>query len=251
MGYKIGIDFGTTYSKIAYLDEQGSLKLFRYPGPPGKEYIPTAVAYRTVHNRQTVSVGEAARSDVLNHPEVRFCENFKMLLPLEAPEQWRAHGWPAETSPEDVTQDYLHSLLHESQFSFERLYGSIENLVVSVPEVWQRAANNPGAEALRRIVTEALRLPLDHLRSEPVCAAAYYVYRYQQDACHTGRQAFNLLVCDIGGGTFDVALCRVSGQQIDPIRDPSERDTTAATRAQREFPFQLVLDPARAHLLGP
>ena len=44
---KIGVDFGTTYTKIAYLDEHGKPTLFEYPkGNKAKKYIPTAIAYR-------------------------------------------------------------------------------------------------------------------------------------------------------------------------------------------------------------
>ncbi len=88
-----------------------------------------------------------------------------------------------------------------------------------MPEVWQRTARNPGTEALRRILIEELQLPVDHLRSEPVCAAAYYAWAYQRLERRDQRseRPFNLLVCDMGGGTFDVALCQVTGKRIDVL----------------------------------
>lgn len=215
MRYKIGVDFGTTYSKIVYLDERGDLQVFGYPGKDNKKYIPTAVAYQRIGDTQILSLGDAARLGVIHKPGVRYCENFKMLLPLQGQEEWRSQGWSAEEPPAEVTRDYFLHLLREDQQSFEREVGPIESLVVSVPEVWQRTPDNRGAATLHRILQDELGLPLDHLRSEPVCAAAYFAYRYQKDE----RRAWsgNLLVCDMGGGTFDVALCRFVGQQIEVL----------------------------------
>lgn len=208
---KIGVDFGTTYSKIAFLDEQGKPVSFTYPAPPrDQKFVPTAVAYPS--DSETPSIGESARSDTLNNTGVPLYEGFKMLLPLDQSSQWRGFGWPGEHSPSAVTRDYFYQLLRASESSLERRYGRIESLVVSVPEVWQRK-NNPGREVLRQILLNELELPLDHLRSEPVCAAAYYAYRCKQDG-RLSNEPYHLLVCDVGGGTFDVALCRVMGSEI-------------------------------------
>jgi molecular chaperone DnaK len=216
MGYRIGIDFGTTYTKIAYVQD-GQLRLFRYPGPRGRDYIPTAVAYRVDRSgRSVVSIGEAAISDALNRPGTRLATRFKMFLPIRDPAQQAEKGWSLDRSPDKVVRDYFHHLLREGEFCFERQIGPIESIVVSVPEVWQRTANNPGAEALRRVLIDEMGLPVDHLRSEPVCAAAYYVHEYQRAEARSDRP-FHLLICDMGGGTFDVALCRVTGRQIEVL----------------------------------
>lgn len=209
---KIGIDFGTTYTKIAYLDEHGTPKLFLYPAPPnGRQFVPTTVAY-TQRGRK-IAIGEAARLAFLNEADVLYYEAFKMLLPLKKNSEWKANGWPDGKTPAEVTRDYFSHLLREAEYSFERQYGRIDGLVVSVPELWQKTADNPGAEALKKILAEDLKLPLDHLRSEPVCAAAFYVYSYQKLE-RRSKRPFNLLICDVGGGTFDVALCRVEGSSI-------------------------------------
>lgn len=214
---KIGIDFGTTYTKIAYLQED-QLRLFRFPGPQGKEYIPTAIAYYQGRDgKREISIGEAALLDALHRPNAWLATRFKLFLPIRNPEEQRAKGWKLDRSPDEALKDYFEYLLRISSYSFERQIGPIESMVVSVPEVWQRTANNPGAEALRRILVEELKLPVDHLRSEPVCAAAYYVYEYKRRERRGPERPFNLLVCDMGGGTFDVALCRVQGQQVEVL----------------------------------
>ncbi|WP_448592472.1 Hsp70 family protein [Thermoflexus hugenholtzii] len=216
MGYRVGIDFGTTYTKIAYVKD-GQLQLFRYPGPRGRDYIPTAVAYRVDRSgRPIISIGEAAISDALNRRGTRLATRFKMFLPIRDPAQQAEKGWSLDRSPDEVVRDYFHHLLREGEYCFERQIGPIEHIVVSVPEVWQRTANNPGAEALRRVLIDEMGLPVDHLRSEPICAAAYYVHEYQRTEARSDRP-FHLLICDMGGGTFDVALCRVVGRQIEVL----------------------------------
>lgn len=214
---RIGIDFGTTYTKISYVKD-GKLHLFRYPGPTGRDYIPTAVAYCQGRDGRTeISIGDAALLNAINRPGAKLATRFKMFLPIQDKGEREARGWKLDRSPEEVLRDYFQQLLRTDAYSFEKTVGKMESIVVSVPEVWQRTANNPGAEALRRILVDEMGLPVDHLRSEPVCAAAYYVYEYQRTEHRAKDRPFNLLVCDMGGGTFDVALCRVVGQQVEVL----------------------------------
>jgi len=90
--------------------------------------------------------------------------------------------------------------------------GRIARLVVSVPEIWQRDIYNRGRESLQKLIQD-LGLPLTQLVSEPVAAAAYYTWEMHRRAIAQNRDLFtgNLLVCDMGGGTFDVSLCRIYG----------------------------------------
>lgn len=86
----IGIDFGTTYTKIAIFREAGGFKLFRFPGPRGKEYIPTAVAYRRSEEGklELAAIGEAAVNDYLRQPgTISLVHGFKLFLPLQDPEE--------------------------------------------------------------------------------------------------------------------------------------------------------------------
>jgi molecular chaperone DnaK len=207
---KVGIDFGTTYTKIAYVDERGDLQLFPFPGPAGQHYIPTTVSYR--QGGEHVAIGEAALTEALNYPDVELVRGFKMFLPAENP---KACGWTCSKSPTQVVRDYFEQLLRKAGESFERVHGDISSAVVSVPEVWQRTPTNRGAEALRRVLIDEMGLPVDRLQSEPVCAAAYFVHEYRRRG--QTPDEFHLLVCDVGGGTFDVALCRVRGTRIDVV----------------------------------
>lgn len=206
MGYRIGMDFGTTNSTISYVD-RGEPVAFKYPAPEGTEYIPSCVAY----DADGVHPGRSAL-DCIESEEAVFCSNLKMVLPLPEEER-RKHGWPEKKPPETAIADYFQRILLErgaDSPSFAVQRGEIEGLVLSVPHVWD-SMDHPGRAKLQEIV-KGLGLPLRYLVSEPQAAAAYFAFRHERER---GR-AFegNLLICDMGGGTFDVTLCRVEPGRV-------------------------------------
>ncbi len=206
-GYNIGLDFGTTNSIISYLSTTGELEAFQYGGPNGHKYIPSFIAYED----NFIEIGTAARTTAANHPMIESYGNFKMRLPISESELLdRSEGKTAVK----VTADYLRELLisPENPYSFTTQQGAIARLVVSVPEIWQRDIYNRGRESLQKLIQD-LGLPLIQLVSEPVAAAAYYTWEMHRRAIAQNTDLFtgNLLVCDMGGGTFDVSLCRIYG----------------------------------------
>jgi molecular chaperone DnaK len=207
-GYNIGLDFGTTNSIVSYMGPTGELDAFQYGGPDGHKYVPSFIAY----DEGFVEIGMAARTTAANHPEVESYGNFKMRLPLADFSEYFA----GNRTPSTVTADYLRELLisEENPYSFINQQGAVNALVVSVPEIWQRDIYNRGRESLQTLIKQ-LGLPLIHLVSEPVAAAAYYAWAIQRRARQQGVAPFsgNLLVCDMGGGTFDVSLCRIYGDK--------------------------------------
>ena len=209
-GDNIGLDFGTTNSIISYLGKTGELEAFQYGGPNGHKYIPSFITYED----NFIEIGTAARTTAANHATVESYGNFKMRLPMPDSElNGKAEGKDGQT-PMTVTSDYLRELLisQENPYSFLQQQGPIARLVVSVPEIWQRDIYNRGRESLQKLIQD-LGLPLVQLVSEPVAAAAYYTWEMHRRAIAENRELFagNLLVCDMGGGTFDVSLCRIHG----------------------------------------
>lgn len=213
MGYKIGIDFGTTNSTVSYVDSSNHLKAFRYPGPDGYEYIPSCVAY---DSDGSISIGRAALT-LAGVPEVTFCNNLKMILPLSEKDRGK-YGWPEGKNPENVIADYFAHILtldDEDASSFRMQKGQIEGIVLSVPHVWAKSMDHAGRSRLQAIVADNMNLPLIQLVSEPVAAAAYYAYKHQQDRSEIFQG--NILICDMGGGTFDVTLCRVEPGKVEEL----------------------------------
>ena len=201
--YSIGLDFGTTNSIVSYLDNE-HLKAFRYGGGAAcSEYIPSFVAYEG----EDILIGAEARSAIFDD-DIKTFGNFKMSLPL--PQDQVLQKFPKEFAPVKLTADYLSKLLlsKDNDCSFRKQKGAIDGIVVSVPEIWLRDPSNRGRENLRKVIRENLGLgeELIQLVSEPVAAAAYYAWKIHQDEADFSG---NVLVCDMGGGTFDISLCRV------------------------------------------
>lgn len=215
MAFKIGMDFGTTNSTVAYINpETKQVEAFKYPPVEGVEYIPSCVAYGEDNQ---VFIGSAATPSFFDEDAAVLCSNMKMILPMP-PEKRREVQWTHLKSPEDSITDYLKNILTasgEDTLSFTSQKGAIDAMVLSVPHVWAKDPGHIGRSALQTIVRERLGLNLIQLISEPVAAAAYFAHQYRvnQKKDFTG----NVLICDMGGGTFDVTLCRISPGKIEEM----------------------------------
>ncbi|MFN4150876.1 MAG: Hsp70 family protein, partial [Candidatus Sericytochromatia bacterium] len=80
MGYKIGLDFGTTNSTLSYIDSSGNLETFRYPGPAGSDYIPSCVAITKNKTNESVRIGREALR-IAGNEDTEFYKDIKMILP--------------------------------------------------------------------------------------------------------------------------------------------------------------------------
>lgn len=213
--YKIGLDFGTTNSILSYINDSGNLETFRYPSVSGADYIPSCVSYDK--NKDFIRIGRDAFR-IAGDQSTEFYKDMKMMLP-QPEKEYKKLGWNEKKSPEEVITDYLKKLLisdKRNDYSFKKEIGHIEGIVLSVPQAWlTRQANHQGRPKLEKILKENLKLPLIQLISEPVAAAAYYSNWHKEE--YNDFFDGNLLVCDMGGGTFDVTLCKLSKNKVEVI----------------------------------
>jgi molecular chaperone DnaK len=247
MGFRLGLDFGTTTSILTY-EEDSRLKAFDYGDKSigGGEYVPSVVSYQ----RSNVIIGQPALQ--LAPADARQYRYFKMLLPEEQKENWPLDYGPYLAdglAPCDVTADFIGELINGTssgremvsrgsvnRYSFrQRHQANIDRIVVSVPQVWPdwRAR---GRRLLQDVVNK-LGLKLFQLISEPVAAAAYFAHRYQE--LHTVAYEGTLLVCDMGGGTFDVALCRLAEKRVEVLCNDGD-GARGLGRAGVHFDYQLI-----------
>ena len=221
---KIGLDFGTTNSIISFITNDKP-EAYSYPPLNGEKYIPSFIAYES----EGIEIGSSARKIAVYDPGIETYGQFKMRLPL--PESEFNQYFKNNRTPISVTIDYLKELLisPDNDYSFTKEQGEISRLVVSVPEIWQRDIYNLGRERLQELIKKDLGLEkqLIQLVSEPIAAASYYAWEMQRRAQEKNTNPFqgNLLVCDMGGGTFDVSLCRIySNNKIEVLYFDGEGD---------------------------
>jgi molecular chaperone DnaK len=127
--------------------------------------------------------------------------------------------------PLAVTPEFLTTCLVE--YVVGQLGGlggdAIESVLVTVPHGWRREGPEK-VRATRRAAEAAqvggLPLPIQRRTvSEPVAAAAYWLWTAREAGQSTEMEGRTLLVCDLGGGTFDLSLVRVgtADQPLDVV----------------------------------
>src|ERR1700733_586471 len=206
MGRVVGIDLGTTFSLIAYLDAQtGSPKCI--PGPYGSTLCPSVVS---VDPDGKVVVGEPARAKLLTQPE-RTIYSVKRLMGrgvADVQDELKIFPFRIDGKSENV----IRVVLGEKSFTAPEISAFIlrelkswaeahfkepvDRAVITVPAYFNDAQRQATKDAGRLAGLEVLRLV-----NEPTAAALAYGLHKQKG----GQGA----VYDFGGGTFDISILKL------------------------------------------
>jgi molecular chaperone DnaK len=194
----VGIDLGTTYSVLAYLDPTG--RPVTVLNDQGDLLTPSAV----LCDGDDIVVGrEAVRSSSLN-PEL-YAECFKRDMgDLSFRQKIRGHDVP----PEVLSAFVLDRLKRDA----EQRLGPISRVVITVPAFFDATRRKATQEAGRLAGLEVL-----DLINEPTAAAVAFGYNQgfldlsPSGAASAPRQ---VMVYDLGGGTFDVTILKIEGTQF-------------------------------------
>ncbi len=192
-GIILGIDLGTTFSAMAYVDRHGKPVIL--PNGEGQPTTPSVIHF---YDREACVVGEEAVKmvvvDSLN--VVRFIK--------------RAMGEPnyfleffgKSYSPQELSAIILRKLKDDAE---EALGFEVKEAVITVPAYFNSAQRGATHEAGTLAGFNVLSII-----NEPTAAAiAYGVERLGGDR--------NLLVFDLGGGTFDVTVMEIRGTTLRTI----------------------------------
>jgi len=185
----IGIDLGTTYTSVSYLNDQG--EPVSIPNREGELATPSVV----MDTGDEVIVGTEALRCALLHPDdvVRDAKRY-----MGDPDKtWRLGG--KVYTPIDVATRVLQKVLGDAS----PLVGKIERAVITVPAQFSDRQRRATIEAGRRAGLQQV-----DIINEPVAASLCYVYgkEGQWFSALTDEQRF--LVYDLGGGTFDLTLVK-------------------------------------------
>ena len=204
MGKNIGVDFGTTNSIVSYIPQGGEPQEYENACVQSK-YTTSAIRYS---ESETIIGQNAVRSFDQNS---NLYHNFKMFLNTNSRTEWTFDKEPIE-----VAENYLYALLtsKENDCSFESSEDKIDGIALTVPAFWDEQQDNLGLANIKKIL-ENLEMKNIRLLSEPQAAAAYYIWWYKEQ--HRKNFDGKLLVCDMGGGTFDVSLVFASKYHIDVL----------------------------------
>ena len=206
MGRVVGIDLGTTFSLVAYIDVQtGAPKCI--PGPYGSTLCPSVVS---VDDDGKIIVGEPARQRLLTQPDrtiysvkrlmgrgVEDVQDELKIFPFRIDAKSRnvirvRLGEKAFTPPE-ISSFILRELKSWAENYFKE---PVDRAVITVPAYFNDAQRQATKDAGRLAGLEVLRLV-----NEPTAAALAYGLHKQK----RGRVA----VYDFGGGTFDISVLKL------------------------------------------
>ena len=198
----VGIDLGTTNSLVS---ASCGLGVETLPDSAGQHLLPSVVHYS---KGKPPLVGVEAKALLVDDPLNTIASVKRLLgkslselkakqdyLPFEFDEA-RADGAPAiltEAGSKDVVQisaDILSALVERAEAS---LKGALEGAVITVPAYFNDAQRQQTKDAAQLAGLNVLRL-----LNEPTAAAV----AYGLDSNDQG----NVVVFDLGGGTFDVSL---------------------------------------------
>ena len=206
MSKTVGIDLGTTFSLVAYIDP-ASGKPQCIPGPWGGTLCPSVVS---LDADGKIVVGEAARLLLLTHPDrtiysvkrlmgrgvedvrgelkifpFRIDENSRNVIRVRLGEKY--------FTPSEISAFILRELKSWAEKFFN---DTVDRAVITVPAYFNDAQRQATKDAGRLAGLEVLRLV-----NEPTAAALAYGLHKQR----RGRVA----VYDFGGGTFDISTLKL------------------------------------------
>lgn len=189
MGTIAGIDLGTTFSALARLNGIGRPEIV--PNSEGERITPSAI-YFDDEEAGAIRVGLEA-------------VNCRQLDPDRAVRWIKRHmgdkNWKKSIDNREWTPEEISSLILKKLKQDGSVESPIEDVVISVPahfdEVRRKATMDAGVLAGLNVIG---------IVNEPVAAALYYATTQQVN----GR----VMVYDLGGGTFDVTILDIDGQDM-------------------------------------
>ena len=193
----IGIDLGTTFSAIATLDDIGKPQIV--PNSDSERITPSAVWFDLTD--QQVEVGTAALEELFVTPEQVAVE----------PKRWMGDDYQFSIGSETYSPTQIAALiLRKLARDAESTTGEIKKVVITVPANFSESARAATMEAGKQA-----GLVVSHIINEPTAAVIYYATEHEL----SGR----VLVYDLGGGTFDVTIADVKGQEVTIVTSQGDR----------------------------
>ena len=199
-----GIDLGTTHSLVATVRSGETTTL---EDEQGRDLLPSVVRYST----DEILVGWQAREQAVTDPAHTFSSVKRLLGRSLADIQQRypqlpyhfqasENGLPLMTTPVGqvnpitVSSEILATLAKRAQ---DTLGGELDGVVITVPAYFDDAQRQGTKDAARLAGLNVLRL-----LNEPTAAAVAY-------GLDSGQEGV-IAVYDLGGGTFDISILRLS-----------------------------------------
>ncbi|MEO0414657.1 MAG: Hsp70 family protein [Verrucomicrobiota bacterium] len=192
----IGIDLGTSTSALAYIRDDGNPEIV--PNCDGERLTPSVVFFDQFDGVKLVGTPARDGGDperTIQHIK-RHMDDPHYVVEMDG-EKW---------TPTEISAMILSKLVKDA----EEIIGDVGDAVITVPanfnELARRATVAAGTMA---------GLNVTRIVNEPTAAALYYA--------HTQEVEGRIMVYDLGGGTLDITILEVEGQNIDILLSEGAR----------------------------
>ena len=186
-----GIDLGTTYSVVGYIDAAGRAVVTRNSCG---EYTTPSVVY--FENKDYVVVGQVAKDAVGPCPD----QVVSLIRREMGDRQYRRTFFGIEHTPPSISAIILRALASDAEVETGR---NVTDVVLTVPAYFglleRDATRQAGAIAGLNVIG---------LVAEPVAAAVHYGVTGSADGS-------TFLIYDLGGATFDLSVIRMTDRSVE------------------------------------
>lgn len=230
MGKYIGIDLGTTFSCMAFIDDNGQPIVI--PNREGKNITPSTVLF----DGSSTIVGEEAKNQSIIDPS-----NFEQFVKRHMGERdyQFSTGNGEKYSPEAISAIILSKMKSDAE---DYLGEPVDGAVITVPAYFNEAQRKSTMDA-----GQIAGLNVLAIINEPTAAALAF------GIAKGGAKTQTVMVYDLGGGTFDVTVLRFDAENITVLGtagdrklggfDFDERIINAVVSAAAEQGLNIQADP--------
>jgi molecular chaperone DnaK len=188
-----GIDLGTTYSVVGYIDETGRPAVSR--NSDGQDTTPSVVYFESADN---IVVGRVAKETAGVFPD----QVVSLIKREMGDRDWRREFSGTEYTPPSVSALILSALAKDAEAATGR---PVNEAVITVPAYFGLLEKDATRQA-----GEIAGLTVIGIVPEPVAAALHYGVTGSADGT-------TFLVYDLGGGTFDISLIKMTDTSVEVL----------------------------------
>lgn len=220
----VGIDLGTTFSSMAYVDKNLIPQMVM--DTSGKSVMPSVIYF----DDDEILVGDMALEQSVVSPD-RVAQFVKIHMGDDWKREYLGHSY----TPESLSAIILAHMVREAE---KQNFGRIRRAVITVPaffnEKRRRATQQSG---------EIAGLEVIGTLNEPMAATLAY-------GLHQQEREQNVVVYDLGGGTFDVTVVRIAPSEITELATSGNRQLGGKDWDQTLIDF-VAADFQKAHGQDP
>jgi molecular chaperone DnaK len=188
-----GIDLGTTYSVVSFIDETGKPAVSR--NSDGQDTTPSVVYFESADN---IVVGRVAKETAGVFPD----QVVSLIKREMGDREWRREFFGKEYTPPSVSALILSALARDAETDTGR---PVNEVVITVPAYFGLLEKDA-----TRSAGEIAGLKVIGIVPEPVAAALHYGVSGSADGT-------TFLVYDLGGGTFDISLITMTDTAVEVL----------------------------------